>query len=46
MLSKSNYRLYDDNAINKLKQILFFRQLEIPLDDKIKGYQLNNIIKG
>lgn len=32
-LTKANYRLYDDEALEKLQQILFFRELEIPLED-------------
>lgn len=29
--SESGYRLYDNNSIEKLQQILFFRELDIPL---------------
>lgn len=32
-LTEANYRLYDDRALEKLQQILFFRELEIPLTD-------------
>ncbi len=32
-LTKSNYRLYDDAALEKLQQILLFRELEFPLKD-------------
>ena len=32
-LTEANYRLYDEAAIEKLQQILFFRELEIPLAD-------------
>ena len=32
-LTDANYRLYDDAALTKLQQILFFRELEIPLED-------------
>lgn len=31
--SESGYRLYDDTALEKLQQILLFRELEIPLKD-------------
>ena len=29
-LSKAGYRLYDQKALERLQQILFFRELEIP----------------
>lgn len=32
-LSKAGYRLYDQKALERLQQILFFRELEIPLKD-------------
>lgn len=32
-LTEANYRLYDDEALEKLQQILFFRELELPLID-------------
>jgi len=32
-LTDANYRLYDDDALERLQQILFFRKLEIPLSD-------------
>lgn len=32
-LTDANYRLYNDEALEKLQQILFFRELEIPLED-------------
>lgn len=32
-LTKAGYRLYDGKALEKLQQILFFRELEIPLVD-------------
>ena len=32
-LTEANYRLYDDQALERLQQILFFRELEIPLAD-------------
>jgi len=31
--TKSGYRLYDDTALEKLQQILLFRELEIPLKE-------------
>ena len=30
-LSEASYRLYDDQALERLQQILFFRELEMPL---------------
>lgn len=32
-ITESSYRLYDNKAIEKLQQIMFFRELEIPLVD-------------
>lgn len=32
-LSEAGYRLYDNKSIEKLQQIMFFRELEIPLAD-------------
>ena len=32
-LTEAGYRLYDDKALEKLQQIMFFRELEIPLAD-------------
>lgn len=32
-LTEAGYRLYDDKALEKLQEILFFRELEIPLVD-------------
>ncbi|WP_026525326.1 MerR family transcriptional regulator [Butyrivibrio sp. MB2005] len=32
-LTEANYRLYDDAALEKLQQILLFRELEFPLKD-------------
>ena len=31
--SESGYRLYDDNALKQLQQILFFREFDIPLKE-------------
>lgn len=31
--SKAGYRLYDDNALERLQQILFFREFDIPLKE-------------
>ena len=31
--TESGYRLYDDTALEKLQQILLFRELEFPLKD-------------
>jgi len=30
--SESNYRLYDDQDVLRLQQILFYRELDVPLD--------------
>lgn len=32
-LTESGYRLYDNKALEKLQEIMFFRELEIPLTD-------------
>lgn len=32
-LTEAGYRLYDDRALEKLQEIMFFRELEIPLVD-------------
>lgn len=32
-LTESGYRLYDETALEKLREIMFFRELEIPLAD-------------
>ena len=32
-LTESGYRLYDSEALEKLQEIMFFRELEIPLAD-------------
>lgn len=32
-LTEAGYRLYDNKALEKLQQIMFFRELEIPLTD-------------
>lgn len=32
-VTESGYRLYDDTALERLQQILFFRELEFPLKD-------------
>jgi DNA-binding transcriptional MerR regulator len=31
-ITKAGYRLYDDQALNRLQQILFFRELDFPLN--------------
>ena len=35
-LTEAGYRLYDNKALEKLQEILFFRELEIPLTDIMK----------
>lgn len=32
-LTEAGYRLYDNKALEKLQEIMFFRELEIPLID-------------
>ena len=32
-VSEAGYRLYDDRALERLQQILLFRELEFPLKD-------------
>ena len=32
-LTEAGYRLYDNKAIEKLQEIMFFKELEIPLTD-------------
>ena len=32
-LTKAGYRLYDNQALEQLQQVMFFRELEIPLSD-------------
>lgn len=32
-LTEAGYRLYDSNALERLQEIMFFRELEIPLND-------------
>ena len=34
-LTQTGYRLYDNKALEKLQEILFFRELEIPLIDRM-----------
>ena len=35
-VTETGYRLYDDNALAKLQQILFFRELDFPLNEIMK----------
>ncbi len=32
-LSDAGYRLYDNKALERLQEIMFFKELEIPLED-------------
>ncbi|MCR4637933.1 MerR family transcriptional regulator, partial [Ruminococcus sp.] len=34
--TESGYRLYDDTALERLQQILLFRELEFPLKDIVR----------
>ena len=40
-LTESGYRLYDNKALEQLQEIMFFRELEIPLMD-IKQIMIKN----
>ena len=37
-LTKAGYRLYDNQALEKLQEIMFFRELDIPLIDIKKNH--------
>ena len=37
VVSEAGYRLYDDKALERLQQILFFREFDMPLKE-IKKY--------
>lgn len=37
-LTEAGYRLYDNKALEKLQEIMFFRELEIPLIDIKKNH--------
>ena len=43
-LSDAGYRLYDNKALERLQEIMFFKELEIPLEDikKIMDSQFGN----
>lgn len=44
--TESGYRLYDDIALEKLQQILLFRELEFPLKDIKKIMESSNFDRG
>ena len=44
-LTESGYRLYDNKALEKLQEILFFRELEIPLTDIKKIMDAQNMLQ-
>lgn len=49
-ISKSGYRLYDDKALEKLQQILYFKEFDIPLKDiktimENSGLDKNTLLK-
>ena len=33
LIAENGYRLYDENALKRLQEILFFKQLNMPLKD-------------
>ncbi|NLM77563.1 MAG: MerR family transcriptional regulator, partial [Ruminococcaceae bacterium] len=39
---KNGYRLYGRNEVDKLQQILFFRELDVPLEEIGKMLQAND----
>lgn len=50
-VSDSGYREYDNESLDKLKQILFFRELDFPLKDIIKimhtpGYDAKEVLES
>ncbi len=45
-LTKAGYRLYDDKALEKLWEIMFFRELDIPLIDIKKSWIILITIKN
>lgn len=44
-LTETGYRLYDNKALEKLQEILFFRELEIPLTDIKKIMDAPNMLQ-
>ena len=32
-VTEAGYRLYDESSLKKLRQIMFFRELEVPLSE-------------
>ena len=45
-LTESGYRLYNNKALEQLQEIMFFRELEIPLMDIKKSWRIQIIIKN
>lgn len=45
-LTEAGYRLYDNKALEKLQEIMFFRELEIPLIDIKKSWITLIMIKN
>ena len=44
-MTEAGYRLYDENSLKKLRQILFFRELEVSLSEIkaiMKDYENDN----
>lgn len=39
-LTESGYRLYNNKALEQLQEIMFFRELEIPLMDIKKSWRI------
>lgn len=51
MLSEAGYRLYDDKALEKLQQILYFKEFDIPLKEiksimENPGLDTNRLLKS
>lgn len=45
-LTESGYRLYNNKALEQLQEIMFFRELEIPLMDIKKIMEIQIMIKN
>ena len=45
-LTESGYRLYNNKALEQLQEIMFFRELEIPLMDIKKSWRIQIMIKN
>lgn len=45
-VTEAGYRLYDESSLKKLRQIMFFRELEVPLSDVVDliNYQNTDLL--